>query len=318
MAPVAPTGWTFQPRESTDLWYHMLAVIAADQPGPLGLYSADYASHIREVKRDLGVFPTRLDSLASDLNKRIGDGTGTLQVIHFLPLYVPALSVADLFALLEEPDGANGIKTFGYRLDSRVANIVREIGRVMRHEYEVFFQDYWKNYEKSNRYRYDAVQTFWDRALGTVLDEYLDDRRLNGGLAMPSPPVGPEGRITNPDPTNRTTNVVAMQFPLSANRPEATAFFFLKELCFLIVDDRAIGRQGSSTPDFENQQRTAAVRCGAIILDEYDPVLALQYRRAFLDAVGAEESATKAAFDRVYYLDPSTLRRVEVQVLFPR
>jgi len=39
-------GWAFRPKATADLWYHALAVIAADQPGPLGMYSADYANHI--------------------------------------------------------------------------------------------------------------------------------------------------------------------------------------------------------------------------------------------------------------------------------
>ena len=111
---------------------------------------------------------------------------------------------------------------------------------------------------------------------------------------------------------------VAMWFPLTANTPEVSNFFFLKELCFLIINDNAYGRFGRGTQDFDDLRRTGAVRCGAMILDEYSPVLALQYRRTFLDAVGAEESATMQAFDRVYYLDPSVLARLRAQVTMPR
>ena len=109
-----------------------------------------------------------------------------------------------------------------------------------------------------------------------------------------------------------------VRFPLVANTPEVSNFFFLKELCFLLIEDHAYGRFGPGTQDFDNLRRTGAVRCGPMILDEYAPVLAMQYRRTFLDAVGADESATVEAFDRVYYLDPLMLARLQAQIMLPR
>ena len=316
--PTGPTGgWAFQARASTDLWFHTLAVIAADQPGPLGLYSADYANHIRDVKRERGQYPTRLDSLASDLNKRAQGTTGRREIIHFIPVYFPDVTVEEMLAALENPDDADQIRRYGV-IDGGTAGLLRDLAAVMRDEWEVFYEDYWTAYDIENRYRFEAVQTFWDRALGSLLAPYFEKRGLAGGLAMPSPPVGPEGRIVNPDPFDSRDQVVAMQFPVSANRPEATAFFFLKELCFLIIEDVAYGRFGQGTQDFDNLRRTGAVRCGAMILDEYAPVLALQYRRTFLDAVGADESSTMQAFERVYYLDNSMLARLRAQVTMPR
>ena len=110
--------------------------------------------------------------------------------------------------------------------------------------------------------------------------------------------------------TTRIANIFN-KFPVSN-------FFFLKELCFLIVNDNAYGQFGRVTQNFDDLRRTGAVRCGAMILEEYAPVLALQYRRTFLDAVGAEESATIEAFERVYYLDPSVLARLRAQITMPR
>ena len=53
----ARTGWVVKAEPQTDLWFHSLAVIAADEPGPLGLYSADYAVKIREIKHVVSTRP---------------------------------------------------------------------------------------------------------------------------------------------------------------------------------------------------------------------------------------------------------------------
>ena len=312
-----PSGWVFRPKASTDLWYHALAVIAADQPGPLGMYSADYANHIRDVKRELGVYPTRLDSLTSELNE-LANGGGDRDLIHFIPVYFSAMDVEEMLNALRTPPHTDVIRAFGRQPDSWTQDAMRQIAEVLLNEWEVFYRDYWKAQMEENSDRYAAVQEYWDRALGPILTPYLEERRLQGGLVMPSLPVGPEGRIINPDPFDGRDQVVAMWFPLTANTPEVSNFFFLKELCFLIINDNAYGRFGRGTQDFDDLRRTGAVRCGAMILDEYSPVLALQYRRTFLDAVGAEESATMQAFDRVYYLDPSVLARLRAQVTMPR
>ncbi|MEE8135118.1 MAG: hypothetical protein V3T56_08665, partial [Gemmatimonadales bacterium] len=316
--PGLPTsGWMFRPRATADLWYHALAVIAADQPGPLGMYSADYANHIRDVKRELGVYPTRLDSLTADLNK-LANGGGDRDMIHFMPIYFPDKNVKEMLNALLTPRHTDVVRAFGRQPDGRTQDAIRQLAEVMVNEWEVFYRDYWNAQVEANRDRYAAVQEYWDRVLGPILTPYLEERRLQGGLVMPSIPVGPEGRIINPDPFDGRDQVVAMWFPLTANTPEVSNFFFLKELCFLIVNDNAYGRFGVGTQEFDDLRRTGAVRCGAMILDEYSPVLALQYRRTFLDAVGAEESATMEAFDRVYYLDPAMLARLQAQVTMPR
>jgi hypothetical protein len=316
--PGLPTsGWVFRPKATADLWYHALAVIAADQPGPLGMYSADYANHIRDVKRDLGVYPTRLDSSTAELNE-LATGGGTRDLIHFIPVYFPDKDVDEMLDALRTPRHTDVVRAFRGIPDSWTQDAIRQFAEVMENEWEIFYRDYWNAQVRENRHRYTAIQEYWDRVLGPVLTPYLEKRRLQGGLVMPSIPVGPEGRIIDPDPFDGRDQVVAMWFPLTANTPEVSNFFFLKELCFLIVDDNAYGRFGRGTQDFDDLRRTGAVRCGAMILDEYAPILALQYRRTFLDAVGAEESATMEAFDRVYYLDPSMLARLRAQITMPR
>ena len=101
-SPQASTvgGWQLRSAAQTNLWFHTLAVIAADQPGPLGLYSAEYARHIRDVKQELGIYPTRLDSLATELREDIGDARGVMETLHFVPLYFPSADPETMLAAL--------------------------------------------------------------------------------------------------------------------------------------------------------------------------------------------------------------------------
>jgi len=245
-------------------------------------------------------------------------GSLDAEVIHFVPVYFPDKTVDDMLTVLQTRGHTDLVQAIGRQPDAFTLDALRQLAEAAQDEWEVFYRDYWARNLEENQYRYDAVQTYWDQALGPVLTPYLEERRLQGGLVMPSMPVGPEGRIINPDPFDWRDQVIAMEFPLTANTPEVSNFFFLKELCFLIINDQAYGRFGGRGQAMDDLRRTGAVRCGAMILDELSPVLALQYRRTFLDAVGAEESATMEAFDRVYYLDPSVMARIRAQVTMPR
>jgi hypothetical protein len=332
-ARAGPGRWIVRERPQVDLWFHALAVIAADQPGPLGLYSAEYAEVVREAKLERGVYPTALDSLAIQLREGIGDGTG-YDLLHFVPLYFPDSDPEEMFMALrlvvdgdvprpgrggmgppggQQPSGGGpqvgrqdqlGMMILDQNLRGGARSLLEDLLDAVEEEWEIFYRDYWRDLSSEQQPRYQAVQAMWDSVFAPQLGRYLERRRLTAGLIFPSPPVGPEGRIVEFDAFNATDQIVAVQMPLSTDRPEPTVFAFLKELCFLLIDDQQLARYAVDDADLEDLRRRAAVRCGALILDFYAPTLAGQYRRVFLDAVGAEDSRTGEAFDRVYYLNP--------------
>lgn len=332
-----PGRWVVRERPQVDLWFHALAVIAADQPGPLGLYSAEYEELIRRAKLERGVYPTALDSLAIDLRKGIGEGTG-YDLLHFVPLYFPESDPEEMLRALRlvvdgkaprqgrgggRPGGEAGrmesqeqlgMMILDQNLQGDARRLLGRLVEVVEEEWEVFYRDYWMDLSAREQPRYQAVQAMWDSVFAPQLGRYLERRRLTSGLVFPSPPIGPEGRIVEYDSFDAGDQVVAVQMPLSSDRPEPTIFAFLKELCFLLIDDRQLARYAPTAEDLENLRRRAAVRCGALILDFYAPTLANQYRRVFLDAVGAEDSRTGAAFDRVYYLDPEVYQLMRERI----
>jgi hypothetical protein len=319
-------GWRIKRAPQTDLWFHALAVIQADQPGPLGLYSADYARRVREAKQQRGIYPTPLDSLAPEFRQSF-DKDSTLTTLHFVPLYFPRAEPERMLRALmavakrKTDDSAAvgrdvrlGVAVLSRAVERRSARRVLEslVGAVEQ-EWTLFYKEHWNEQEAEQEPRYEQVQTLWDSILAPYLEPYLERRRLSSGVVMPSPALGPEGRIVEFDQFDPDDQVVAVQLP-QGSEARAAAFAFLKELCFLIVDDRVIGRPARQGESLEDVRRTLAVRCGALILDFYAPTQVAQYRRVFLDAVGAEESATVGAFERVYALEPPMWERLRERI----
>jgi hypothetical protein len=334
------TSWVVRPREQVDLWFHCMAVIQADQPGPLGLYSADYARQIREIKQARGVYPTPLDSLADSFRKEIGEAEG-IDNIHFVPLYFPRAGVEEMLETVEDVAngafrdpmrrgggmGSGGAFQLAYTFDTgRERNLLRRLVRAFRSEWELFYRDYWEESEGVRADRYEAIQEMWDGVFADKLAPYLETHRLTGGLIVPSPAIGPEGRIIEQGEYDPQDQIVSVQLRLNRDNPDASVFAFLKELCFLLIDERRLlgfVSEGAVTAadlneheqgELEDLRRTAAVRCGAYIMEFHAPIHAARYRRVFLDAVGAEESSTVAAFERVYYLPPEVEEIVREQI----
>ena len=336
-------GWLVRGAPQTDLWFHTLAVIAADQPGPLGLYSADYARRIRDVKQELGIYPTPLDSLATKLRRDLAGGNPELDVFHFVPLYFPTASAEEMMMSLQRvadndvpspqefyrgqrppggppsgglgPNAGLGMLIIAQAMQTSGARrLLKRLVEAARIEWHVFYRDYWEQFTAEQAPRYAAIQAMWDTLFVPQLGPYLARRRLTSGVIFPSPPVGPEGRIVEFDEYDTGDQIVSVLMPLGTDEPEATVFAFLKELCFLLVDDQVLGNIGMEEDDLEDLRRRAAVRCGALILDFYAPTMASRYRRVFLDVVGAEDSRTNEAFDRIYFLTPEQYERLREEV----
>ncbi len=318
-------GWVIRPQPQADLFFHIMAVLAPDQPGPLAMYSASYATFIRDVKRQRGVYPTRVDSIGSDVRERLA--RPQQNSLHFMPLYFPRSEPEELIKALKAvvnrrvEDVSNAPTDVQYQvyvliqvLTGEERNLLRTLVDAMEVEWKAFYRDYWQEWYDERRDQFDAMQQLWDRDIAPPLTPFLERRRLSGGLVMPSPGVGPEGRIMEQDPFDPTDQIVAAMLPVANTAPDISTFAFLKELCFLIIQPETLRGYARDRGTAEDLERTAAIRCGAMLLEFYAPILATRYRRAFLDAVGAQESNTQAAFERVFYLDPEIVERLRQDI----
>lgn len=306
------SGWRIAPAAHADLWFHAMAVMGVDPAGPLGLYNAEYAQVILEAKREAGVYPTPLDREAPSVRRRLGDSL--LQNLHFLPLWFPDATPERLLDEVSKatadrvrvPMGGGSVGRMvlaQLSQDGRARQLLATLVNAMREEWELFYRDYHARFQAEHASEYAAMQDLWDHRLSGPLTPFLERRRLTSGRVMPSPPIGPEGRIVEEGDFVPDDQVVAVQYPPSAEGPEESVFAFLKELCFLLIDDRMLREAAPEEKDLSALQRRAAVRCGALIVDFYAPELSARYRRVFLDAVGAE-AKTVGAFERIYPLPP--------------
>ena len=313
-------GWQLEPNTTVDLWYHGLAVIGVAQQGMLPLYSAAYASRVREEKERLGIYPTKLDEIGEEISRAI-ESDEALSLLHFAPLYFHAADPLEmLHALGAVADRRAGdvavasprvrfgaiamtqmLQTAGQR------RAVRKLVEAMEDEYGVFFHEFRERHRANNRDRLADLERRWTYGLALDLAAFLERVGLESGVLIPSPALGPEGRLFQGDPFEGRARLLAVWMPLEGG-VDAPLYGAVRELGFTVVD-RLVDPERYDPSELEDVRASAAVRFGAMLLEFYAPEYLSGYRRAFLEAVGYEsaEQGTAAAFEQTYPLDPEVL-----------
>ncbi|MFQ6046381.1 MAG: hypothetical protein ACE5PT_08495 [Gemmatimonadales bacterium] len=310
--PRGSVGWRIRRAPAVDLWYHGMAAAGLDDPeAPLPLYSADYAARMRDIKQDLGV-RTALDSLGKELAAEFSEADMP-ELFHFLPLYFQGVEVASLLDALtlvaQRRTRDSTLQRRGLRFGVAVVargtqrkeerRLLEKFVGALRDEWLLFYQGYLESRSGEDSTFVAGVQALWDSVLGPGLEPFLSSAGLRGGTIYVSPAVGPEGRLVLGDMAEGVGHVVAVGVPAEASNPDVVAFAALKELCFAFLDE-AVAR-GS---EFEDERAHAAVRCGALLLEFYAPILTARYRRAFLTLGGSPEARSVGAFESMYPLTP--------------
>lgn len=327
--PEPPEGWRVGVAEHIALWYHGLAYVRARDEGSddvVPRFAPGYRERIEEAKRRLGVYPTVLDRRADELAATLGGEA--YRGMAFVPLYFR--SGEALYTAIERWAAAGGDPRRAATLEeARIINFLSSLFprteqrralsdwvAVLREEDATFYADYWAQRQPELEQRTAAVQAEWNR-LAPGLADYLDYLQVEDGEIFLVPALGAEGRAAF-----QGLNVprVAVTEP-PADRPEEAVYVFVHELTYPIVQDaireylapvriREIGE--------ERLAALAAVRGGAILLDETAPERADAYRRYYLRAVGREPApdaevveAFEAAFPLPDDLEPGLRRTIE-------
>jgi hypothetical protein len=95
----AEQGWRVRSNRAADLWFHGLAVVGLGMDDLFQLYHPDYVEQVRRAKRELGIYPTPLDSLADELLLKMEEEP-ELGALHFAPLHFPGASLDEMFRAL--------------------------------------------------------------------------------------------------------------------------------------------------------------------------------------------------------------------------
>ena len=309
------TRWRTILLPQVDLWYHGLATAQFEGFGPDELYDAGYALRLRDAKQKAGVLPTRLDDQAAYFGSAFRRDS-TFEVFHFVPLYFAATTVDPMLDALATVAGAEGtpsvddaLAQFGAsavagtipREDQRA--ILADWTEALRVEWSSFYADYWRERAIQSGPRLQAIQSDWDDNFAPRLAAYLHAYALDNGVLVLSDPVGPEGRIFEGDPANRSDNIVVVGFDESAG-PRAPLYAAVREMCFPVV--REVLADSPSAPDRASaatRSSNAAVRCGAYLLDRFAPDLAAGYRSGLVPDASGSPADIMAVFERKYPID---------------
>jgi len=309
------TRWRAILLPQVDLWYHGLATAEFQGFGPDDMYDSGYALRLRDAKQKAGVLPTRLDDRAMHYGSSFRNDS-TFEVFHFVPLYFAASTVDPMLAALNvvatsegtidvgDPlaqFGASAVAGTMQRPDQRA--ILADWTTTLEQEWSSFYAEFWRAQAIQSGPVLQAIQSDWDDAFAPGLSLYLHAYGLDNGVLVLSDPVGPEGRIFEGDPANRSDNIVVVGFDANAG-PRAPLFAAVRELCFPVVRETLANQPGASDRVAATTRSShAAVRCGAYLLDRFAPDLGAGYRSWFTPGASGPPAEVQAAFERTYPLD---------------
>ena len=309
-----------------DLWYHGIAVIGYEGFGVLPLYDPDYADRVAAARAERGNPGSALVANAAAL-RRAFSRDSIFEVFHFLPMYFASSSPEGMFEALRavanstgtpvvsDPSARFGASATAYVLqDPDQRRVLGEFVDALEDEWNTFYSSYSRELVAEESERAGQFQQRWDDVFQPALRPFLTGSRLDGGIILVSPALGAEGRIFQGDPGNPVDNVVAVGF-LDGGTPDAELYAVVRELCFPVVR-RAIEVVGVSGDRVaaERSSSRAAVRCGALILEQYLPSAADGYRRSFTGIRDGDAAIVTRAFTEAYPLAPALEQALEEAV----
>lgn len=310
--------WTVATRQQVDLWYHGLAYAGVGAVPELTAYVPGYVERIVAAKRVAGAYPTVLDQRASEF-AQVFSGDARYQALGFLPLYFSSgEALFRAFAAwvqaggdprrVRDPALAQAVAFLSQQFPT--AEQRRTIAgwvQTLQQEDAVFYGRYWAARQQEYAGTAAAVQARWD-VLAPRIQPVLDYLMLNAGEVLLSLPLGQEGRSVTP---GRRSNRVAVLMP-PHGEPADAVWALLHELMYPyvqgVIRDQLSPAQLRETREDLLSMR-AAVRAGALLLDQAAPPAAAEYRAAYLRWAGqpvpSSVAARQAALERAYPLpDP--------------
>ncbi len=323
---VPAPSWIVRARPQLDLWYHALATIGIENEQVLPKYNPDYAAEMTRIKRDLGMFPTPLDSMSDYFRSRL-ESSSEVEFFDKAPLYFPTASPEEMLSALEavadrrayQPDRLVPAVRIGAILATQVfqsgssRRVLKRFVTTLRQEWDVFYRDYWHENIHADSAERAALDEFWTTMVAPGLEAFLQRLRLDGGDIVVSPSVGPEGRLWEGDPMGREDNQIVVWNPSDVG-PRDPAYNVVKEACYALVD-QMVEDLVEDRKEIADVRMNAAVRCGALVLDRYAPIMSAGYRRAMMRSVSADSvTATVSRFEERFQLEPNVLEALRSEV----
>jgi len=274
--------WRFATSPAASAWYDVLDSLRLSGRGPLPLTRTP-GDPVAPLARALAA--ERFD------------------ILQFVPLYFPSATAAALADALEDAAGTAAPRAPRAQFlvgairtalpDPRDRQRVAELAAALRRTIP----------QGADPARLATWQSAWDRRFAAALTPFLARERLDGGIIWVAAALGPDGRLFAGVPADRRDNVIAVSEPFGNDDAEGPLFAAVRELCFPLVSrvaDRVTDftKRAGGTAHAARRASTAAVRCGAALLDQLAPEESAAYRAHWV-RVGRGD-----AFDTTYPPDP--------------
>ena len=301
-APLAAQSgarWLFRSSSTADLWYHGVALAGLTGFGAQPLYDPGYPAAVRRTRDARGTAPTLLEREAAQLREAfLADSA--FELVHFVPLYFAAAEPEEMLAALEAvarsgreavaaqpPRTRFGASTVAFVLaaPAQRATLGRFVA-ALREEWPVYRTERGAASEARNA-RLAAATATWERALEPALRGFLAKERLDGGVVLAVPSLGPEGRLFAGQPDDRADNIVAVALPMG-EPADAAAYLAVRELAFPAAR-RALANAALLPTDRLAAERLAgqgSAQLGRMVLGAGAPGSAATYERVLTALAG--------------------------------
>ncbi|MCX5759938.1 MAG: hypothetical protein NTW72_00275 [Gemmatimonadetes bacterium] len=294
-----PVAWRFSAPDAAAAWFHTLDNARLAGPGALGFYRSAGGAH-------------------SPLARTLA-ASASYEILHFVPLYYPSATRAELARALREAAAASpapnapraaflvGALTSALPTSAARAPLLALADLTLQSLPAAILPSALARWQHS-----------WDTRFANPLAPFLRAERLDGGLVMVADALGPEGRLFAGRPADRTDNVVAIGTFGAPPDLDAPVFALVRELCFPLVSRAADQTPALRASRAESARRTsvAAVRCGADLLDRVAPAEASAYRAHWQHAArtGVQRDSPDD-FDSLFPPDPLLAPRIRTALI---
>lgn len=285
--------WDVRSSAAVDLWYHGLALVGHEGPGPLPWYSADHVRAVRADREQRNVH-TRLDRERAELGRAFRRDS-TFESLHFLPLYFTGEWPERLLDIVRSVSGGDmgagqGVTASPDPADAALAAALRRVfvtgaQRQTLRRFADALDDEWRHYLRDARARdaartearLRAVRARWESDVEPAVRERGGRPVAGRGTIVVSAALGAEGRLIR----FGDAAVVAVQMPPDDEAGLASALSVARELCFpLARQDVSLSAPPTDRHAASDASSRAAASCGARLF-AHRPDLAGAYQALF-------------------------------------
>jgi len=314
-APNVP--WPIKTREHVDLWLHGFAMLQEDTTF-VPFFRRGYSTNMTVLKNRANVV-SQLDANRDRLRSRLAVNAQLINA-QFVPLSFSSwdelVQVVNLFVRAEgnpraasSQEQANAIAFLAaYFQSGPDRDWLRLFVNSLVDERDKFYHSYWIQQQRERSNVLEVVDTLWQRAYRPRIQRFLNNTQQAAGDVLLSLPLNGEGRSQS---SGKQANILTVTFPDRPAEAIEAIYVIMHEAVGTLANTTVIDNitpEQRRTGLAERYTSSAAVRCGALLLQRTAPEAVDGYMRYYLRSVNRPVgSSVQATFTAAFSL-PDTIR----------